>query len=322
MTDTAAPLPLAPRYIPRPWGGRRLAELYGRLLPGDGPIGESWELYDRPDGSSVLAHGPLAGRPLAALRGPRPIPLFTKIVDARETLSLQVHPDAEAADELSSEEKNEAWFVLHADPGARIFRGLLPAVRAPDLLRALDAGTVMDLVHSFAPKAGDVVFVPAGTVHALGGGLVVYEIQQNSDTTYRLYDHGRVGLDGKPRAIHRHEAVRCADFTGPGKDVVAPVPVLDEDNLLRTIRLETAHFVLEEQEVHGVATFETERRGRERWHSLFVAEGEGTVRPFRRGAGEIFFAPGDSLILPAGHAAYEVAVRAGHPARLLTTWVP
>jgi mannose-6-phosphate isomerase len=314
------PMKVVPRYLPKPWGGRRIGEVLGRILPADKPIGESWELYDRPEGSSEIENGPLAGRRIAELRGGRPLPLLTKVIDARQTLSVQVHPDDDAAIELDGESKTEAWFILQSDPGALIYKGLKDNVGAPQLLKAIREGTVEDCLHSFHPEPGDVVYLPAGTVHAIGGGIVLFEVQENSDTTYRLYDWDRPGLDGEPRDLHIDEAIRSIDFSGRGLDRVEPRIVEDDGRYRRAHRVSCPHFTMEEQEFMGLVTFETERDGQEQWHVVLILDGEGTIRPFGRNRVEAFFAPGDTLILPAENDCYEVEPRPGRTVRLLTVY--
>jgi mannose-6-phosphate isomerase len=320
MRSRSYPMKLVPRYLPKPWGGRRIGEIFGRELPPDQPIGESWELFDRPDGSAGIGNGPLAGMTLADLRGEVPLPLMTKIIDARETLSVQVHPDDEAAAELSGESKTEAWYILESEPGALIYKGLEEGADPGDLVAAIAAGGVPDILHSFHPEAGDVVFLPAGTVHAIGGGIVLFEVQENSDTTYRLYDWDRLGLDGKPRDLHTDQAIRAADFAGPGLDRVEPRIIEDDGRYRRVERVSCPQFTMEEQEIMGLVTFETEREGAERWHTVFILAGEGVVRAFGRNTEEAFFSPGDTLLLPAEHEFYELEPRTGMSVRLLSVY--
>lgn len=313
-------LKLGPRYLEKPWGGRRIGDLFGRDLPGTEPIGESWEFCDRPDGASEILNGPLAGKTLADLRQHVALPLLTKIIDARETLSVQVHPDREAAEELGGEAKTEAWFILAAEPGSRIYKGLRPGVRAPELLKAIREDRVPDCLHSFEPKAGDVIFLPPGTIHAIGGGITLFEAQQNSDTTYRIYDWGRKGLDGEPRELHVNQAIRSTDFSGPGRERSEPRTISDDGRYRQTLLVECTHFAMEEHELLGLTTFETERQEFEQYHVLLFLAGEGIVRPFRRGAEETFFSPGDTLLLPAEHEFYEVEPRPGQTAKFLTVY--
>ncbi len=320
MKAKSYPMKLVPRFLEKPWGGRRIGEIFGKALPEDVPVGESWELFDRPDGSSVIGNGPLTGKKLSELRGETPLPVMTKILDARETLSVQVHPDDAAAAELGGEAKTEAWYILESEPGALIYKGLEEGADPGDLVAAIAAGMVEDLLHSFHPKAGDVVFLPAGTIHAIGGGIVLFEVQENSDTTYRLYDWGRAGLDGEPRELHIEPAIRSADFAGPGIDRVEPRIIEDDGRYRRIERVSCPQFTMEEQEILGLVTFETERDDLEHWHTVLILDGEGTVRTFGRGAEETFFSPGDTLLLPAEHEFYEVEPRPGMSVRLLSVY--
>jgi mannose-6-phosphate isomerase len=219
------PLTFAPIFKQRIWGGRHLETLYGKPLPPDVSVGESWEISDRPGDESVIAHGPLRGKTLhwlmlqgpGDLLGPRDpmparFPLLIKIIDAREVLSLQVHPPAAVAARLGSEPKTEMWYVARAEPGAELFVGLKEGVTRAEFERKLAAQTVAQCFHRIAVKEGDAMFLPSGRVHALGAGLVIFEIQQNSDTTYRVFDWNRVGLDGKARELHVPQSLASIDF--------------------------------------------------------------------------------------------------------------
>ena len=196
------PLRFEPIYQYRLWGGRRLADLFTAPLPGDGPIGEAWVLSDRDDHPSRVANGPLKGRAIGQLLEQFPeqilgklagrfrrFPLLLKFLDAREMLSVQVHPTKANAELLPAGEtpKTEAWVVLQAGPQSRVYAGLKQGTSASNLRRALSNGTVPDELAWFTPQPGDAVFLKAGTVHSLGGDVVVFEIQQNSDVTFRLY---------------------------------------------------------------------------------------------------------------------------------------
>src|SRR5580700_12207000 len=233
------PLRFEPIYQYRLWGGRRLADLLAAPLPGDGPIGEAWILSDREDHPSHVADGPLKGRTVGELMQQCPVPLMGKLagrfprfplllkfLDAREMLSVQVHPSNAHKDLLPAGEtgKTEAWVVLQASANSRIYAGLKPGTTADDLRCALANGTVAERIACFAPKAGDGVFIPAGTVHTLGGGVVVFEIQQNSDVTFRLYDWGHVDpKTGQPRPLQLEQALACVDFGAGAGGLVAPV---------------------------------------------------------------------------------------------------
>jgi mannose-6-phosphate isomerase len=219
------PLTFHPRFKERVWGGRKLEELYKKALPPGVPIGESWEISDRPGDASVIANGALAGKDLhwlmenhaAELLGAgKPLagrfPLLIKLLDAQEKLSLQVHPPAAKAAALGGEPKTEMWYIAQAEPGAELFVGLKKGISRPEFEAHLKHGTVAECFHRIPVKSGDAMFLPSGRVHAIGAGLVIFEIQQNSDTTYRVFDWNRVGLDGKPRDLHVAASLESIDF--------------------------------------------------------------------------------------------------------------
>ena len=211
----------------RVWGGRELERLYAKPLPPGRPIGESWEISDRPGDASVITNGPLAGKNLRwlmenhaaeILGGAKPaaegrFPLLCKILDAREKLSLQVHPPAAKAAELGGEPKTEMWFIADAAPDASLYAGLKRGVTRADFEKKISDGSVADCFHRIPVRAGDAMFLPSGRVHAIGSGLVIFEIQQNSDTTYRVFDWNRTGLDGKPRELHVAQSLASIDFS-------------------------------------------------------------------------------------------------------------
>jgi len=221
--------PILRRYL---WGGRRLHTELGKPLGDGDDYAESWEVCDRGADQSIIAAGPLAGQTLGELvakRGPELLgrhapqprfPLLFKFLDAQKTLSVQVHPDDDRAARLSPPDlgKTEAWVILAAQPGSLIYAGLKRGFDRPALERELARGVCELCLHRFEPKPGDCVFLPAGVVHAIGAGLLVAEIQQASDTTYRLFDWNRIGADGKPRALHLDEALEAIDYAyGPAE---------------------------------------------------------------------------------------------------------
>jgi mannose-6-phosphate isomerase len=217
-------LKFEPQFQKRIWGGRRLAELFGKNLPANKPIGESWEIVDRPEAQSVVGNGPLRGKTLHELwtqnrqlifgnvSNATRFPLLVKIIDAREKLSLQVHPPEKLAAKLGGEGKSEFWYVAAADPHAELFLGFREAITQEQFERALHDGTAADHVRKIRVKSGDAVFLPAGRLHAAGAGNILIEIQQNSDTTYRVFDWDRVDERGKPRQLHIEQALQCIDF--------------------------------------------------------------------------------------------------------------
>ncbi len=220
------PFVFRPVFKDRIWGGRELERLFAKKLPAGQPVGESWEISDRPGDASVIANGPLAGKTLrwlmenhaAEILGDAKsaaegrFPLLCKILDAREKLSLQVHPPADKAKELNGEPKTEMWFIADAAPDASLYVGLKRGVTRADFEKKIADGTVADCFHRIPVKTGDAMFLPSGRVHAIGAGLVIFEIQQNSDTTYRVFDWNRVGLDGQPRELHVAQSLASIDF--------------------------------------------------------------------------------------------------------------
>ncbi|HZL14063.1 MAG TPA: type I phosphomannose isomerase catalytic subunit [Verrucomicrobiae bacterium] len=220
------PLIFHPIFKERVWGGRELEKLYGKKLPVGKIIGESWEISDRPGDESVVANGKFAGKNLRWLMEnfPREIlgnakpanenrfPILCKILDARDKLSLQVHPPANKAAGLKGEPKTEMWFIAAAAPGAELFVGLKHGVTRAEFEKKIQGGNIADCFHRVPVHAGDTMFLPSGRVHAIGAGLVIFEIQQNSDTTYRVFDWNRVGLDGKPRELHIAQSLASIDF--------------------------------------------------------------------------------------------------------------
>jgi len=230
------PLTFKPIFKERVWGGRRIADLYGKPLPPGRPIGESWEITDRPGDVSVITNGAFAGKDLRWLMEhhatdlfgasfspvPDRFPWLIKILDAQDKLSLQVHPPAGIAAELGGEPKTEMWYVAAATPEADIFVGLKRGVTRAEFERRIGDGSVADCFHRVAVKSGDSMFLRSGRVHALGAGSVIFEIQQNSDTTYRVFDWNRVGLDGKPRELHVDQSLRSIDFNDFEPSLLSP----------------------------------------------------------------------------------------------------
>lgn len=234
----------------RIWGGHRLASLFGKKTPPTATIGESWEIVDRPEAQSVVRNGQFRDRTLHELwtrdrkaifgdvsdgpsrTGVSRFPLLIKLLDAHDQLSLQVHPPEKIAAKLGGEPKTEFWYVASAIPGAKLHVGLRRAVARAEFEQAVNAGTVANLIHSIDVKTGDSIFLPAGRFHGIGGGNVLIEIQQNSDTTYRVFDWNRTDDAGKPRQLHIDQALQSIDFDDVAPTLTEPEgEVLLRDNL-------------------------------------------------------------------------------------------
>jgi mannose-6-phosphate isomerase len=272
--------PLFRRYL---WGGRRLASVLHKPI-GPDPAAESWEVVDRGPDQSRIAAGPLAGTTLGQLvrdrwtelagHRPRPgrFPLLVKFLDAHQRLSVQVHPTDEQAARLDPPDlgKTEAWVVLAAEPGSQIYAGLKRGFDRPTLEREVARGTTHLCLHTFEPRVGDCIFVPAGTVHALGSGLLVAEIQQASDTTFRLFDWNRVGPDGHPRELHIPQALDTIDYSRPPVDPQKPSPT-DRPHVERLVACDK--FVLDRWHVHQPDRV----GGNDHFHILVVLQGAVSV---------------------------------------------
>ncbi|MCO6459050.1 MAG: class I mannose-6-phosphate isomerase [Pirellulaceae bacterium] len=291
--------PLLRRYL---WGGRRLERMLNKPLPAGDDYAESWELVDHGADQSEVADGPLRGQTLGRLvaeygeqllgrHHPQPrFPLLFKFLDAHRSLSVQVHPDDAAAARLNPPDlgKTEAWVVLHADPGSRIYAGLKPGFDRPAVQRELLRGTTEQCLHWFEPRVGQCVFLPAGTVHALGAGLVVAEIQQASDATFRLFDWNRVGADGKPRPLHVEAALDAIDYGRGPVLPQTPRPAADPDaeTLVTCDKFELTRWRLDRPRTWG---------GDRRFHILSVVGGRATLQ----WESSTVLTTGQTILLPA-----------------------
>ncbi|RMG39040.1 MAG: class I mannose-6-phosphate isomerase [Planctomycetota bacterium] len=241
MAVTRLPLQFHPLFRRYRWGGRRLATVLNKPI-GDDTCAESWEVVDHGDDQSVVLDGPFAGKTLHELvvadphglvgRPARQFPLLVKFLDAADRLSVQVHPDDERAKQFDPNEngKTEAWLIIDADPGSCLYVGLREGVDEATLRRAVAEKRIAECLHRVPIRAGDCVLVPAGTVHAIGEGILLAEIQQSSDLTFRLYDWDRLDRDGRPRPLHIEESFACIDFARGPVDPVQPVVLLSGDS--------------------------------------------------------------------------------------------
>lgn len=301
----------------RVWGGRRLETVLGKSLPPGSPVGESWEIVDRADAQSVVHGGALHGATLhelwtrhrAEIFGDEYVqhpaarfPILIKLLDTREKLSVQVHPPVEVARALGGEPKTEMWYFLDCLPGASIYAGLKRGVTREDFERAIERGNVDEAMHHIAVRTGQCIFIPSGRVHALCEGCLLLEVQQNSDTTYRVFDWNRTGLDGRPRALHVAESMTSIDFND-----FEPAPDEPADGVLSGC----GHFVAE------------------KWN---LAEPRAALEPGRFAIFNVIegavatdgavFERGNFFLLPAG-ASGEAALRpVGGPAAIVRVTLP
>lgn len=317
---TLYPLLLNPALHVKVWGGRRLDTVMGKSLPTDEPYGESWEMHD----TATVANGPLAGQTLGEvlaahgrdLVGPganpaEGLPLLAKFLDATDWLSVQLHPNDEQARELENDPrgKTEAWYVIEAQPGARLVIGLTPGTTPDQMAAAIENNTLEDLLVYADVVPGDVLFVRAGTIHALGPGLLIYEIQQSSDITYRLYDWGRVGLDGKPRDLHIEKGKQVANLD------TLPTIVHTGDKTGQTVDIvRSAYFttlLYQLTEPHD-ASIELDT-GQQQFHILTCIDGTATVKA---GQTRLQLVKGQTALIPARTGTYSLE----GPARVLCSY--
>jgi mannose-6-phosphate isomerase len=285
------PITFQPVFMERIWGGRRLETEFGKKLPPKQRIGESWEIVDREEAQSVVSTGPLAGKTLHELwtqhrseifgnvSATARFPLLIKLLDAEEKLSLQVHPPNDVAERLGSEPKTEFWYVARADPGAELYVGLRNKISEADFRRALDAGEAANHLHAIRVKAGDGMFLPSGRFHAIGGGNLLVEIQQNSDTTYRVFDWNRLDDSGQPRQLHVEQAIASINFDDVRPELVRP----DGEQLVR-------HQLFDVQKWQLNAPREIAPTG----EFAIVCCLTGRVR-----SGDITIGPGEFMLVPA-----------------------
>ncbi len=305
---TLYPLLLNPALHVKVWGGRQLETMIGKTLPTDEPYGESWEMHD----TAVVANGPLQGRTLGDilaeyghdLIGPdndpaEGLPLLAKILDAADWLSVQLHPNDEQARALEGQPrgKTEAWYVLGARPGARLVIGIQPGTTREQMAQAIRDNALENLLVYAEVRAGDVLFVSSGTIHALGEGVLVYEIQQSSDTTYRLYDWGRLGLDGKPRALHIDKGTQVANMES------LPTIVHTGDNPAKIVEIvESLYFktTLYQLNAANGTQIELDTEGR-RFVILTCIDGEAQVNA------EVTMKSGQTVLIPASLGKYTLS---------------
>jgi mannose-6-phosphate isomerase len=294
------PFKLGPIFKQRIWGGQKLREVFDKDISADEKIGESWELSDLPEDKSIILNGELAGRTIGAAISKYPeeitgkasfsgqFPLLIKLLDAEQALSVQVHPDAEACQRMGrGDPKTECWFIVSAKPDSVLYKGFKNPVTKKDFEDAIKNGTANELLETVPVKAGECHFLPAGTAHSIGAGLLIAEIQTPSDTTYRVFDWNRVDANGKSRPLHIEEALESLHFDVCGRDL--PVTTIG--------RLVDCEF------------FSIDKGHQARSCELFLPEGVMNVLIFLSGSGAIRggtegvvdFRSGDCLLIPSDY---------------------
>ncbi len=326
------PLSFEPIYKPKLWGGSRILDHFSRAPVGREPIGESWELVDLEEDASRVLSGPAKGRTLSQLvaewggdlLGDAELfegrfPLLIKYLDARENLSVQVHPTEKVARELGGNVrvKHEVWYVLDADPGGVIYHGLESGVSKRRFIEAMTSGRVDGVLRKIPVRRGDCYYLPSGTPHALGAGVLVAEIQTPSDITFRTYDWGRIDpATGKPRQLHLDQAVRCIDFEHP------PEPPMQQRLHLGTTMATVTRLV-------SCPCFVMDKVAMSQGAEQDATAGRFAVWMLLKGFGRIEWAagetrlecrPGDVILLPAGLE--EASFRAITPVEWLEVTVP
>lgn len=311
------PLRFNPVYKDYIWGGSRIPKRFDREVP-EGIYAESWEISTHPDGSTVIANGPLVGKTLSDLLPEHKdvllgthvegndFPLLIKLIDARDTLSVQVHPDDDNAAAVNGDPKTEMWYFLEGDPASVIYCGLRPGIGKNEFLEAMENKTFSDILQTIPAVPGEAVFVPGGRVHAIGTGCLILEIQQNSNTTYRLYDWGRTDANGNSRELHIDKALQVIDWANNGD------PHCD----VRGTTIQSCdYFQLDRYDIAEKTDFPNPG---ESFQAIFVVEGNGVIR---WADGEVALSVGQSWLVPAALGDFEMIPDAG-PVTVLVITVP
>ncbi|MEN7972794.1 MAG: type I phosphomannose isomerase catalytic subunit [Verrucomicrobiota bacterium] len=322
MENTPYPMTFKPVYKDYLWGGSRIPETFNRNVPA-GIYAESWEISDHDDGMSIVANGPLAGKTIrevlqenpqeimgSAVEGTK-FPLLIKLIDAKQKLSVQVHPNDQTAMEFGGEAKTEMWYMLGNNP-TQVYCGLNESVTKEHFQQAVADGTSGNTMHAVSVNKDDAIFVPGGRVHAIDEGCLILEIQQNSNTTYRLYDWDRVGADGKPRELHIEQAINVINWDDHKTPLVTPKTLVDTDTFQCLEVLKCEYFQLEK--LSFSAPLEVPMGGKT-FHALFVSEGEATIA---WGDESIIAPAGTSVLVPAALPGYTLI----GTATILRTTIP
>jgi len=325
MNTTLYPLLFEPVYKDYMWGGNRILTHFYRSGT---PVicAESWEISAHTAGMSLVSNGPFAGQALAALTGelgeavtgtrapqPKSFPLLFKLIDARENLSVQVHPGDENAGLVGGEPKTEAWYVVDRTPGARLYAGLKPGTTLASFRTAMSQGTAPQQLFNLAVEPDDVLFIPGGLVHAIGAGCLIFEVQQSSNTTYRLFDWGRFDTSGQPRPLHVQQAFQVIDPSLKEPRIIhRPAPAADQGNHWNTI-LKCKYFNLRRLELRSAEQVKLDGTS---FHALFTLNGKAAVST---GGVTEALPSGTSCLIPAAAGAYTLTPTRTAATVLVTT---
>jgi mannose-6-phosphate isomerase len=322
---TVQPLQFQPIFKRIRWGGRRLGTVLGKPIGPGTDYAESWEIADHGQDQSIVAGGPYDGQSLCWLvhrqnlpllgraAGQMQFPLLIKYLDACDVLSVQVHPDDRRVREFTPDGngKTEAWVILDAAPDSRLYVGFRDGVSEADVRSALAAGRIEALLHTIEARAGECIFVPAGTVHAIGAGVLLAEVQQSSDVTFRLYDWDRLDPDGRPRPLHIEQALRSIDFERGPVDPIVPRSLPVDHSLEELVCGE--HFVIHRHRAHSPFSIPTD----DTCHVLLVLGGAAALTA---GPHQVELPLGQTVLLPAERD--PVSIHPNAEVTLLDTFLP
>ena len=309
------PLKFEPVYKKKIWGGRKLANKFNRKIP-EGKVGESWELAAHGHDSSKVANGQYQGQEImevVAVEGKELLgtsakeadfnkfPLLIKFLDVNDQISVQVHPDDQYAEQYADGElgKTEMWYIVDATEDAKLIYGVDSKVTEEEFARAIEEGELKQHLIELSVEAGDVVYIPSGTVHSILGGVLIAEIQQNSDTTYRVYDWNRVGDDGKPRDLHIESALDVINFGTEPRNKVEGLKI-EENGYTREILIASPYFIIENLNIND--TYQGQTDG-SRFYVLMGLDGSATLS---YADGEMDIEEGETLLIPANLGDYEI----------------
>ncbi len=319
------PLILKPVYKDYIWGGERIAQRYARQTPAR--CAESWEISDHDNGMSVVETGPWSGKTLREIvqnhgeelfgvgQTYTKFPLLIKLIDAKDRLSVQVHPNEQTAPLTNGDPKTEMWYALEGSPDAAVYAGLAKGTTPEKFAEHLQSGDMNSVLQRHQLKPGEVIFIPGGLVHAIDRGCFLLEVQQNSDTTYRLWDWGRVEASGKPRELHIEQAMMSINWDNDESPLVPPSPTTEMEQNSETVLIANDFFVMKSYKITDMHLCDTQNRC---FDVLFTSKGKIRITWVD---GELPVEEGRSVLIPAALGEYLIAPVAG-PADVFCVTMP